>query len=393
MNVRDLRILFVHSGADLYGASRSLLRLSSRLILDGAVVKVLLPYDGPLVQALTENGVDVVIHSSLPVIERQRVRTASGVFRLLVSFVVSLVELLKLTRQFHPNLIHTMTAVILSPCIVAKLANIPHVWHVRESFGEFGNLWRFYQRYMIWFSTKIICVSTPIAEQFEMDRASNKIHVIHNGFPLSEFSNVDLALVETFRSRYLGRNINCLVGIVGRIKYQRKGQEIFVQAAKFLRDKFPDVRFLCIGSPFPGNESHLSNLLTLIRELALDDYVLYTGEAENVKAAIAGLDILVLASAQPEPFAGVVVEAMALSRPVVATSIGGSTEQVLDGVTGYLVPPSDPSSMAKAIEKLLQSTERRNMFGQNGRMRFLEHFEFEPFYQRILGVYAQITQV
>lgn len=392
MDVKDLRILFVHSGADLYGASRSLLRLSSRLVLDGATVKVVLPYDGPLAQALTEYKVDVVIHPNLPVIERQRVKSPGGIIRLLIGYFASLGELLRLTKQFRPTLIHTMTAVILSPGMVAKLTRIPHLWHVRESFGEFGNLWRYYQKYMIWLSERIICVSTPIAEQFESVHRLQKVLVIHNGFPRDEFAQIDGASVEAFRSKYLRSETTCLVGIVGRIKYQRKGQEYFVQAAGLLREKFPSARFLCIGSPFPGNESHLTDLLALIHDLELDDYVLYTGEADNIKAAIAGLDVLVLASAQPEPFAGVVVEAMALSRPVVATAVGGSVKQVEDGVTGYLVPPADPRSMADAIEKLLQSRERMDTFGKNGYERFLQHFEFEPFYQKIVHVYCEIAR-
>lgn len=392
MDVKDLRILFVHSGADLYGASRSLLRLSSRLVLDGAAVKVVLPYDGPLVTALEKNGVDVVIHSNLSVIERQRVKSLGGIIRLFVGYFASLGELLRLTKQFRPTLIHTMTAVIPSPGMVAKLRRIPHLWHVRESFGEFGSLWRYYQKYMIWLSERIICVSTPIAEQFDPVPRLQKVLVIHNGFPRDEFAQIDGASVEAFRSQYVGSGVKYLVGVVGRIKYQRKGQEYFVQAAALLRERFPSARFLCVGSPFPGNESHLTNLLGLIHDLELDDYVLYTGEAENIKAAIAGLDVLVLASAQPEPFAGVVVEAMALSRPVVATAVGGSIEQVEDGVTGYLVPPADPSSMAAAIEKLLQSRERMETFGKNGYKRFLQHFEFEPFYQRIVHVYCQTSR-
>jgi glycosyltransferase involved in cell wall biosynthesis len=132
-------------------------------------------------------------------------------------------------------------------------------------------------------------------------------------------------------------------------------------------------------------------LLHLIQELSLEDSVIYTGDVEDIKPAIAALDVLVLSSAQPEPFGGVVVEAMALSRPVVATCIGGSIEQVVDGVTGYLVKPADPLSMAAGIEKLLESPEQRRLFGENGRARFVEKFEFESFYRKILGLYQKVT--
>jgi glycosyltransferase involved in cell wall biosynthesis len=390
VDTRDLRILFVHSGSDLYGASRSLLRLSSRLAQDGVRVKVVLPHEGPLVSALQEKGVIVTVQKTLPVIERQKVGSFRGILYLLSNVFFSTLSLLKLMRQDQPHIVHTMTAVILSSGLAAKMAGIPHIWHIRESFGEFGRLWRYYQKYILWLSAKVICVSTPIAEQFEDYMGEEKVQVINNGFPTDEFSDISADRVQEFRSKYAPPGAQYLVGVVGRIKLQRKGQEIFVRAASLLRDKFPDARFLCIGSPYPGNESHLERLFKLIGELGLEDQVIYTGDVEDVKAAIAALDILVLSSAQPEPFAGVVVEAMALSRPVVATCVGGSIEQVVDGMTGFLVEPGDAKAMAVAIEKLLESKHRRHSFGEHGRARFLEKFEFEPFYQKNLELYRQV---
>jgi glycosyltransferase involved in cell wall biosynthesis len=219
-----------------------------------------------------------------------------------------------------------------------------------------------------------------------------KVVVIHNGFPIEEFEYPSSERIQAFKKRFSLENKLVLVGVVGRIKFRRKGQEVFVNAAYLLKDRFPDVRFLCIGSPFPDNQSHLEKLLNLIHERNLEDYVIYTGDVEDVKAAISALDVLVLSSAQPEPFAGVVIEAMALSRPVIATRIGGSIEQVEDGITGYLVEPGDVESMAVGLEKLLEDPGRRRLFGENGRVHFLEQFEFEPFYQKILDLYNQVVQ-
>jgi glycosyltransferase involved in cell wall biosynthesis len=391
MNLSGLRILFIHSGSDLYGASRSLLRLSSRLVCDGATVLAVLPYYGPLYDALQAEDVDVLIQHDLAVIERKRMLSFIGMMRFTLGFILSVINLLILIKKFKPNVIHTMTSVILSSGLAARLGGIPHIWHIRESFGEFGDWWKYYQLYLGQFSSEIICVSTPIAEQFEPILRSRKVHVIHNGFPIAEFERPSSEQIQAFKTKYSLDNIPLLVGVVGRIKFRRKGQEVFVKAAQLLRDRFPNVRFLCIGSPFPDNQSHLENLLNLIHECRLEDYVIYTGDVENVKAAIAALDILVLASAQPEPFAGVVIEAMALSRPVVATRIGGSIEQVDDGITGYLVEPGNAESMAAGIEKLLVDPSRRKIFGENGRARFLEKFEFESFYQKILSLYSQVV--
>lgn len=387
------RILFVHSGSDLYGASRSLLRLSSRLTRDGVSVSVILPHEGPLVFALRQNGVEVVIQKNLPVIERRKAESLRGLIDLLINLCVSIYSIFRLIKQFNPQIIHTMTAVILSSGPAARLAGIPHIWHVREFFNEFGWLWRYYQRYMVLFSSRIVCVSTPVASQFEELKTNGKLLVLHNGFPAEEFAGVSADRVEMFRSKYAAAGVQFLVGVVGRIKFQRKGQEVFVRAAGLLKTKFPDARFLCIGSPFPGNEKHLASLLDLVKELSLVGYVLYTGDIEDIKAAIKGLDILVLSSTQPEPFGGVVVEAMALSRPVVATKAGGSLEQVVDGVTGYLVEPGNPEEMADHIERLLQSPERRQTFGARGHARFMEKFEFEQFYSSVVRLYGQVMQL
>jgi glycosyltransferase involved in cell wall biosynthesis len=282
-----------------------------------------------------------------------------------------------------------MTAVLLSSGPAAMVSGIPHIWHVREFFVEFGGLWRYYQKYMLWLSTRIICVSTPVAEQFVQFKRSKKIVVLHNGFPAEEFQGVTADRIEKFRTTFGSPEVKYLIGVVGRIKFQRKGQEVFVRAAGILRKEYPHVRFLCIGSPFPGNEIHLANLLMLINELQLEGYVLYTGDIEDIKAAIRGLDVVVMSSTQPEPFGGVVVEAMALARPVVATGIGGSMEQVVDGVTGYLVEPGNPNSMANALAKLLDSDDRMKRFGENGYIRYLEKFEFKQFYLSLLELYQQ----
>ena len=103
MELRNLRLLFVHSGSDLYGASRSLLRLSSHLVNDGATVQVVLPNEGPLVSALQEKGILVTIHRNLPVIERQRVGNLKGIVSLISRLFFSMFSLLKLSRQFKPQ--------------------------------------------------------------------------------------------------------------------------------------------------------------------------------------------------------------------------------------------------------------------------------------------------
>ena len=385
-----MKFLFLHNGSDLYGASRSLIRLTTQLMREGHDVQVVLPSSGLIIEPLSRGGVSFTIQPRLAIIDRQTFRNARKIFNLVSNFFFSIRWLSKLIAEYQPDIIHSNSSVIISGAITAKLRRIPHIWHIRESFHEFGWLWKLYQYFMYGFSDKIICVSGPMEEQFSKSLSRKKICVIHNGFPAEEFEPIGADRIQAFADSLPSNNANLFIGVVGRIKLVRKGQDIFVKAAALLHERYPNVRFLCIGSPYPGNENHLEKLFGLIRELNVENYVVYTGEVKDIKAAISALDILVLSSTRPEPFGGVVIEAMAFGKPVVATRCGGSIEQVVDGETGYLVTPGDPQSMADAIEKLIQDQEKRLAFGENGRRRFLENFEFSQFFVRIMDVYTSM---
>ena len=387
-----MNIIFVHSGADLYGASRSLLRLGSRLVRDGNIVMAVLPFDGPLHSELENHGVKVIIETNLVTITRQETKKIQGLIKLLVKLPISVIVLYRLFLKAKPDIVHTITSVIPTSGIAARLARLPHICHIREFYYEFPTLWRFYKNLIYRFSERIICVSAPVGAQFNCRTSDEKVVVIYNGFPQDEFRPVEKSRIDKFRQQHQIQECHLLLGVIGRIKFVRKGQEVLIEAAFLLKDRYPNIRFLCIGSPFPGNEEHLEKLLSLIRKLNLEDNVIYTGDVDDIKAAIDALDILVLPSVQPEPFGGVVVEAMAFGKPVIATAIGGSLEQVKNGVTGFLVEPGNPKALAEAIEKLINDDDLRRQMGKNGHDRYLQMFEFEDFYQKIIALYQNLSK-
>lgn len=382
-----MRLLFVHSGSDLYGASRSLLRLSKRLVQDGHQVLAILPQDGPLKNELLNGGADVIIDTHLAIISREQLKGRLNKSLFGFKIIRSILRLHKQIKINNPDIVHTMTAVIPASGIASKLAQKPNIWHVRETFVEFPGLWKYYQNFIRSYSSQIICVSTPVAKQFNQWGKDERIQVIHNGFPLEEFQPVEPERINRFREQFSLPKENILIGVVGRIKFHRKGQEIFIRAAALLKDKYQNVKFLCIGSPFPGNEEHLEQLIQLISSLGMEKQVVYTGDVADIKAAIASLDILVLPSVQPEPFGGVVIEAMALHKCVIATNVGGSIEQVENHYTGLLVKPGNETMLASAMDQLLCNESLRVSMGEHGFQRYLELFEFEVFYKKILDVY------
>jgi glycosyltransferase involved in cell wall biosynthesis len=270
-----------------------------------------------------------------------------------------------------------------APALAAKLAAIPHVWHVRDSFLEFRSLWGLYRRYITSLSHQVITVSRPIAAQFT--GASNVV-VVHNGMPLQEFAAETTTLRDEFRAKYnLGASL--VVGCVGRIKFVRKGQEILVQSIALLKERGIHAKFLIVGAPSIGNEDHLTRLRQLIQDLRVADDVIFTGELEDVKPAYGAMDVFVLPSAQPEPFGGVVLEAMAMRRPVIATAIGGSLDQVEDGKTGFLIPPGNSQALADRLATLLLDADLRREMGEAGYDRLAACFSIPQMVARIENVY------
>ena len=376
------RILYVHNSSDIYGASRSLVRLLRTLDRERFEPLVLLPADGPLAAQLRAMAVPVIVFPQLSVITREVFHS----WRLLLFALrlpLSALALRRILRREKIALVHTNTGVILSPGLAAWLAGVPHVWHIRDWFQEFKGFWRFLEVWMRVFSTRIIAVSEAIAAQFS-DRA--KVGVINNGFDITEFELGDPRAGAVFRQRHaLGDGP--VVGCVGRIKLQRKGQEVLLRAAGLLKQRGVGAKYLVVGAPYPGNESHLEQLHTIVRESGLGGDVVFTGELADPRPAYAAMNVFVLPSAQPEPFGGVVMEAMCMGLPVVATNIGGSVEQVADGETGYLVVPGDAVALADKLELLLRDAALRTRFGQAGRRRVAKQFTLPGMVEKIVRVY------
>ena len=387
-----MHVLFAHNNADLYGSSRSLARLSGRLVRDGHVVRVVLPCAGPFKTLLEGKGVEVVVDATLSVVERPAFRSPIRLARFLVGLSLSVRRFRRQIRDFRPDVVHTNTSVIPTPGMAARREGVPHVWHVRECYTEFPRLWPFYCRHILRYSNCIVCISRAVAQQFDTIRKDDRVRTVHNGYPEQEFSGVPTDRVKAFRERYGLRDEELLVGVVGRIKLKRKGQEVFVDAAARLAKDYPQARFLIIGSVFPGNESHLEALRRQVASLGLADRVVFTGEVDDINAAYEALDIVVVPSAMPEPFGGVVVEGMAFSKPVVSTTIGGPPEIVDDGSTGLLVEPGNAEALAGALARLLDDCALRTAMGVAGRRRYLERFTMEPFYDRILSIYESATR-
>ncbi len=163
---------------------------------------------------------------------------------------------------------------------------------------------------------------------------------------------------------------------VGRYVNQ-KGHRYLVEAASAVVADHPDVVFLLVGDG-PLRDA----LRSRIARAGLQRHFVLTGMVDRVDAILAGADLMVHAAVE-EPFGIALIEAMRAGIPIVATRVGGIPEVVLDGRSGILVEPCNPSALAAATTRLLAHPERMKDMGQEGHRRWQDEFRLETMVTRV----------
>ena len=165
-----------------------------------------------------------------------------------------------------------------------------------------------------------------------------------------------------------------------------KGHEYLLEATAAVRDQYGEVAVLVAGKVLDTRREYFERLKRRRAELGLDDTVNYLGRRSDIPRLLAAADLFVLSSVKEAcPIA--VLEAMAMERGVVATRVGGTPEQIVDGKHGWLVPPQNSATLADAMTDALQSPDERACRGRAARKRVRDTFSLERCAQNHLELY------
>jgi len=174
---------------------------------------------------------------------------------------------------------------------------------------------------------------------------------------------------------------------VGNLE-RRKGHEYLIRAFSIVRQSYSGCRLVIIGA---GSGQTRNQLCDLIEALGLVDEVILAGKRDDTCRFIQACDMFVLSSLW-ESNSVAILEAMSVGLPVIASDVGGVSECVVDGKSGYLVPPRDPGKLAEKILKLLSSQELRERMGSEGRQRITRHYSSEVVVPKIESVLESFAQ-
>ncbi len=377
-----MRVLFVAHTAHpdtLGGACKSLLALVSGLA-ETVEPLVACPCEGMLPALLQQRGFKVVmagrpewqvLHPS-PTLASQLIRNYArngqqDKFSLAV-------------RKFMPHAVHINSLASPREALLAHGMGIPVVWHIREILPPCPGR-RDVLQMVHHTASKVLVISKAVERTFLEEGISGNIELMYNGIqPPSR------QLLRKGKGSGRGHHPP-VVGFVGTIA-PHKGIDYFVHMAAIIHKQFPAARFIIAGHDW--GTGHTSGMLRLVRQLDLTSSTRFLGFQVRVEEVLAGIDVLVIPSVFQEPFGRVAVEAMMMEKPVVATAVGGLTEIVVPGVTGWLVPARNAGALAERVLWLLQNPPLAKRMGARGRARAVANFLFADQIRRLAAIYHQL---
>jgi glycosyltransferase involved in cell wall biosynthesis len=232
----------------------------------------------------------------------------------------------------------------------------------------------------------IVVCSNWMAREFRR-RLGVRAIPVHSGVQLERLPESPADI----RAEFGWPDDSLVVTIPGRLE-SWKGQDVFLRAAAEVATRVPTARFVVLGGALYGwDEEFAAGLPRLAESLGIADKVAFTGHRDDALAVIAGSDVVAHCSTSPEPFGMVVIEAMALGRPVIASNEGGPPEVIDDGRTGLLVPPRDPARLAHTMLDLLTDQQRRAEIAHAGRAVAHERFSAEEMTRALAAVYRHAS--
>jgi glycosyltransferase involved in cell wall biosynthesis len=272
-------------------------------------------------------------------------------------------------------------------CVVlSSLTGAKALIHVHVNYGD----WMKREvRWALGRADAIVGVSHHTARSFlEAGYRPDRVHAVLNAI---EPSRWDPSLDPAPGRATLGVPDGApLIVSVARL-FRWKGHFELLRALALVKRKYPNVRLAVVGSDYPADSGTTHMLKEHARELGIAENVVFIGQRSDVALLLAACDVFSLPSFE-EPFGLVFAEAMAMKRPVVALTNGGTPEVVEHGKCGLLSPPGDIDALAANLLRLLGDPALCTQFGEYGRSRVEEHFtpqrmasDFAELYARMLA--------
>jgi glycosyltransferase involved in cell wall biosynthesis len=376
-DARKIRVCHLASG-DLWAGAEVQLTLlaSSRQGMPEFDTSVILLNDGGPAPELRRRGI------STTVIPESRHTAASIVRQLVGHFARHQVDILH-THNFKDNILGILSTLPRGGCRRVRTVHgrgEPFAGLAAAKMRLYRGVDHLFTR---WLVDRVVAVSVDLESHLARSFGAQRVMCIHNGIDLEQV-RVTKPPAELRQALSLAAQ-DFVIGTMGRL-VPVKGLETFLKAARIIRGRTQNTKFVIAGDG-PLKQT----LQALARDHGLEQDVLFLGHRDDSYNVLATMDVLVLPSLS-EGIPMVLLEALALARPVVASRVGGIPEVVEDRVTGWLVAAGSESELAEACMALMDDYDLAEQLGLAGQQRVREQFSVRSMAEKVADVYRSLLQ-
>ena len=349
-----MRIVCVHQGYELYGSDRSFIDSVAALREDWpqAEIDVVLPHDGPICAPLRASATRIELEP-LFVLRRR------GLAKLIVTAPFRIIPALwrAKRRMGAADLVYVNTVVVLDYLLAACFFSRKLLVHVHEIPD--GLKLHAFRRLLQWTRAEVIFNSKATQSAYRLP-AGYIQHVVYNG--VAAPACVDAPDYDGTRPLRL-----LMLGRISRIK----GQDLLIEALALLPKAIARrIEVRIVGESFQNDTVREAALRGAVTAAGLDSIVRFEPFQKDTAPLYRWADVVTVPSRLPESLGRVAIEAMAHGRPPLVARIGGLTEIVQDGVTGWVVPPNDANALAHTIGTIVTEPDAWRSYGITARSRF-----------------------
>ncbi|HPR88566.1 MAG TPA: glycosyltransferase family 4 protein [bacterium] len=235
---------------------------------------------------------------------------------------------------------------------------------------------------------EVIAISRVIEENLLATHPvpPDRVSILHHGIDTGTF-RFDASARARVRREWGLREEELLIGTIGRLQ-PGKGHLEFLEMAAAVHDRHPEVRFVIVGEPTRGEEARADEILARRRSLGLETAVLMPGFRSDVPAVLAAMDIFAFPS-RAEAFGLVLIEAMAVARPVISTRCDGVLDIVVEEENGLLFEPQNAPDLTRQVERLVADPTLRAALGARALATVEEKFTRAAMLRGLAALYAR----
>lgn len=298
-------------------------------------------------------------------------------------------RLSRLIRQLKPDIVHAHMARDYAPAaFAARIAGRSRLVLTRHVLFPMSQI----NRYLLRNAARVIAVSSGVEPNLRRIFPENKIVSIPNGIGMERFGRLEAANSDSqFRENYGIPSDARIVATVGELK-PLKGQEEFVLAAAEIAKEDPHAYFMSVGKDSSAQGQFKRRLRRLVSVFGLEDRFIFLDWLDDTAPLLRAAEVFVSAS-HSESFGLAILEAMASSKPVVATSTAGACELIEDGRSGILVDPKDPVAIARAVKSVLGDVQLSKRLGAEAHKRAVSGFSLEKMVSATEELYSELIAV